>query len=134
MKYLKSYRIFENLKRPAVIQFGNYLTITCELDEKGHIVANPDEPEIGSYDILVDEDDMEETFSPLKKLGINVEYKGHESILQDEEYDGGYYEDIGGYFKVNVNELNNAINSKKIVLEPESEEPNEEYFNLKIVE
>ena len=42
-------------------------------------------------------------------------------------------EDCEGYFTVNVNELNNAIKSGKIMLEPESDNPNEEYFNLKIV-
>lgn len=135
MKYLKSYKIYESLTRKAVIQFsedyGNLL-IRCELDEMGLIVAN--EPEIRSYDIMsVDDDAMEETFSPLRKFGINIKYQGWESILQDEEYGGGYMEDIDGYFKVNVNELNNAIKSGKIKLEPESDNPNEEYFNLKIV-
>jgi len=134
MKYLKSYRIFEELVRPAVIQFGNYLTMNCELDKDGQnwlIVSNM--PEIVVKNVLVDDDDMKETFSPLRKLGINVEYKGSKSILQDEEYGGGYSEDIEGYFKVNVDELNNAIKSGSVVLEPESAEPDEEYFNLKIV-
>lgn len=136
MKYLKTYKIFEGLNKKAVIQFSEdytNLTIRCELDEMGLIVS--DEPEIRSYDIMsVDDDDMEETFSPLRKFGINIEYQGWESILQDEEFGGGYAEDIEGYFKVKVSELNKALESGKIKLEPDSDDPSGEYFWLKIVE
>lgn len=140
MKYLKSFKIYENAEsKSATLVFDetiNNLSLNCYLTPDNKIDATKAEfsDVLKSNNIYaVDQDDMDEVFKPFIKAGLPVKYKGSEDYIEDEEFGGRNVVENPGHFAVKVADLNNAIKSGKIVLEPQSEDPKEEYFNVIIV-
>lgn len=140
MKYLKSFKIYENVaSKSATLVFDETLTnliLSCKITADNMIdTTDPNFPKVlKSRDIYaVDQDNMDEVFKPFIKVGLNVIYKGSEDYIEDEEFGGRNVVEEPGYFQIKVEDLNNAIKSNKIKLEPQSDDPEEDYFNVKIV-